>query len=62
MAARGRPFYPLPVKGGAAPAKPITALPGRRGTVDEATAIPLAVTEKATGRRWGLACALKGRK
>ena len=62
MASRGGPFYPPAGKGAGPTPKPLTAPPGRKGGIDDATAIPLAVTEKATGRRWGLACVLKGRK
>jgi hypothetical protein len=66
MATPGGPFFPLAGKAAAAgpaqPPKPLTAPPGRKGSFDDAPAIPLAVTEKASGRRWGLACARVGKK
>jgi hypothetical protein len=43
-----------------APVQPLTAPPGRKGSGDEG-AVPLAVTEKLTDRRWGLVCKTRKR-
>src|SRR5262249_797564 len=60
------PKPPVGVGGGARaanggpkpPPKPLTSVPARKGAPDE-RAIPMAVTEKMTGRRWGLACKVR---
>ncbi|MFT3772112.1 MAG: hypothetical protein QM820_42445 [Minicystis sp.] len=45
----------------AAAPRALTAAPGRKGTAD-AFAIPLAISERGSGRRWGLTCKLKPRR
>jgi hypothetical protein len=61
FAARSGAFYPVGARAaGKGPAVPLTAAPGRSGGAVERT-IPLAATEKATGRRWGLSCRIKPR-
>lgn len=57
MAARSGPFFPIQASttAGRAPARAITTPPGHARPSND-WGIPLAVTEKATGRRWGLTC------
>jgi hypothetical protein len=65
MAGRSGPFYAserAPAgKTAVAPQRVLTAPPGRKGSDDAAT-VPLAATEKSTGRRWGLSCKLNPRR
>ena len=61
LAARSGLFYGMekraPNKG---PPLPLTAPPAKKAGAEEGN-LPLAVTEKATGRRWGLACKMRKR-
>jgi hypothetical protein len=58
--ARSGPFYGIAAQGAQGAQKPLTSPPGKKGGGDEGT-VPLSVTEKATGRRWGLTCKIKKR-
>ncbi|APR77821.1 Hypothetical protein A7982_03168 [Minicystis rosea] len=65
FAAKTASFFPIEPKGaaGKAPAKALTSAPGRKGgAADGATAIPLSVSERQSGRRWGLTCKVKPRR
>jgi hypothetical protein len=61
VAARTPGLYPAGPKPAGGADKPLTAVPGRKGKGEGDAAIPLAVNERSTGRRWGLSCALKRR-
>jgi hypothetical protein len=57
LAARSDRFYPLEARAGG-PLEPLTAPPAKKAG-DDLGAFPMAVTEKYTGRRWGLACKVR---
>jgi hypothetical protein len=60
IAGKSGSFWAIDPKG--APhgtAKAITAPPGKKASGDPATALPMAVTERGGGRRWGLNCWVK---
>jgi len=71
LASKSGYLYPLEKAGASSgPLKPLTAPPGHDGggphtpgkkAGGEEGSLPLAVTEKATGRRWGLSCRLRKR-
>jgi hypothetical protein len=66
LAARSGPFFsleprPPPTAAYGAPrpaAKTLTSVPARKGTPDDRS-VPMAVTEKYSGRRWGLSCKVR---
>jgi hypothetical protein len=60
VAAKTSTLYALEAKGAPpGPAKALTAVPGGKGLPAGAAVVPLAVSERASGRRWGLRCAFK---
>lgn len=54
-------LFALESSGKGAP-RALTAPPGRRAGVDPAAAVPLAVHERLSGRRWGMSCKILPRK
>lgn len=60
FAARSAAVYPLDAKGagGRGATTPLTAAPARKSSAAERD-IPLAATEKGTGRRWAMACRVR---
>jgi hypothetical protein len=61
LASRSGSFFPVEkADAGKGPAKVLTAPPGKKAGGEEGS-LPMAVTEKPTGRRWGLACKLRKR-
>jgi hypothetical protein len=62
LAVRSEAFFALETKPAQpGPARPLTTVPARgaKGATSQEGAIPMAATEKQTGRRWGLQCKIR---
>jgi hypothetical protein len=64
LAGKAPGFFAIEAKGAGgaaapAPDKALTAAPGRKGGPEGPATVPMAVSERGSGRRWGLTCKVK---